>query len=101
VRAVITVAMPDQDVLRHFPEATTLAVLDAALVAVELALREEHPAIDDVPLDPEHDISSAFLTAHLILTRAVELRDLVHLYSAAIHRAVRYHFEPDPDDLIT
>jgi hypothetical protein len=43
VTAVITVAMPDQDVLRHFPEATTLAVLDAALVAVELALREEHP----------------------------------------------------------
>jgi len=101
VIAVVTVAMPDQDVLRHFPEATTLAVLDAALVAVELALREEHPTVDDVPLDPEHDISSAFLTAHLILTRAIELRDLVHIYSAAIHRSVRFHFEPDPDDLIT
>ena len=97
--AVVTVAMPDQDVLRHFPEATTLAVLDAALVAVELALREEHPTVDDVPLDPEHDISSAFLTAHLILTRAIELRDLVHIYSAAIHRSVRFHF--DTDDIIT
>ncbi len=98
---MVTVAMPDPHLLRHFPEATTLAVLDAALVAAELALREEHPAIDDVPLDPEHDISPALLTAHMILTRTMELRHLVHLYSAAARRSVRYHCEPDPDDLIT
>jgi hypothetical protein len=98
---MITITMPDPRVLRHFPEATNLAVLDAALVAVELALREEHPTIDQVPLDSEHDISSAFLAAHLILTRTIELRDLLHLYAAAVQRSVRYHFEPDPDDFIT
>ena len=95
--------MPDQRVLRHFPEATILAVLDAALLAAELGLREEHPRLDEPPL-PEHDISSIFLTAHLMLARVIELRDLLHLYSAAVHRSVRYRFEPDPcdaDDVIT
>jgi len=92
---MITVAMPDPRLLRHFPEAPTLAVLDAALVAAELALREEHPTVDDVPFDPEHDVPASLVTAHLILTRTIELRDLLHLYSAAVRRAVRFHFDPD------
>jgi hypothetical protein len=80
--------MPDQGVLHHFPEAALLAVLDAALAAVELALRAEHPTVDDLPFDPDHEIVPSLLTAHLILSRAVELRQLVHLYSAAVRRAV-------------
>lgn len=81
--------MPDQGVLRHFPEAALLAVLDAALAAVELAIRAEHPTVDDLPFDPDHEIVPSLLTAHLILSRAVELRQLIHLYSPAVRRAVR------------
>ena len=80
--------MPDQGVLHHFPEAALLAVLDAALAAAELAIRAEHPTVDDLPLDPDHEIVPSLLTAHLILSRTVELRDLIHLYSAAVRRAV-------------
>ena len=93
------VTMPDQQVLRYFPEAPSLAVLDAALLAVELALREEHPAIDDALLDPDHYVAPPRLTAHLILMRAIDLRGLLHLYSAAVHRHVAHHFETDFDDL--
>lgn len=92
---MISVPMPDPRWLAHFPEATVLAVLDAALVAVELALREEHPTVDDVPFDPEHDVPPSLLTAHLILTRTIELRDLLGLYSAAVRRAVGHRFDPD------
>ena len=92
---MITVPMPDPRWLPHFPEATVLAVLDAALVAAELALRKEHPTVDDVPLDPEHDVPPSLVTAHLILTRTIELRDLLGLYSAAVRRAVGHRFDPD------
>jgi hypothetical protein len=94
---VISIDMPDPRVLRYFPEAPTLAVLDAALVAVELALREEHPTVDDVPLDPEHDVPPSLVTAHLIVTRTIELRDLLHLYAAAVRRAVQLDFDIDDD----
>jgi hypothetical protein len=92
---MITIAMPDPRLLHHFPEATILAVLDATLVAAELALREEHPTVDDVPFDPEHDVPPSLVTAHLIITRTIELRELVSLYSAAVRRAVHFHFDPD------
>ena len=82
------IAIPDHGVLHHFPEAALLAVLDAALAAVELALRAEHPTVDDLLFDPEHEIAPSLLTAHLILSRAAELRDLIQLYSAAVRRAV-------------
>ena len=94
---VVTIAMPDERVLHHFPEAATLAVLDAALVAAEVALRAEHPTIDELPFDPEHDIVPSLLTAHLVLSRAVELRDLLHLYTAAVRRAVRDAPHADDD----
>ena len=90
-----TIAMPDPQLLDLFPEAAALAVLDAALAATELVLRAEHPTVDDVPFDPEHDIVPSLLTAHLILSRSAELRDLLQLYSAAVRRAV--HFQDDPD----
>jgi hypothetical protein len=90
---MITIEMPDPSLLRHYPEAPTLAVLDAARVAAELALREEHPTADDLPFDPDHDVPPSLVTAHLIITRAVELRDLLHLYSAAIRRAVPTHLD--------
>jgi hypothetical protein len=80
--------MPEQGVLHHFPEAALLAVLDAALAAVELAIRAEHPTVDDLPLEPDHEIVPSLLTAHLILSRAVELRQLIRLYSAAVRRAL-------------
>lgn len=86
--------MPDPGLLRHFPEATLLAVLDAALLATELALREEHPTADELPLDPQHDVPASLVTAHLILTRAVELRDLLALYDAAVKRALAWRFDP-------
>jgi hypothetical protein len=92
---MITVDMSDPRILRHFPEATTLAVLDAALVAVELALREEHPTVDDLPFDQEHDVPPSLVTAHLIVTRTIELRDLLHLYAAAVRHAVELDFDVD------
>lgn len=82
-------ALSDERLRHHFPEAATLAVLDAALIAAEQVLRSEHPTLDDVPFDPEHDVDPALLIAHLILRHADELRDLLHLYAAAVHRAVR------------
>lgn len=95
---VITIAMPDERVLHQFPEAASLAVLDAALVAAEAALRAEHPTVDDLPFDPDHDVVPSLLTAHLVLSRAAELRDLLHLYAAAVRRAVRVEVAPDDDD---
>jgi len=92
---MVTIPLPDPAVLHHFPEAATLALLDAALATVEMTLRAEHPAVDDVPLDPEHDVVPSLLTAHLIVTRCSELRSLLDLYAAALRR--RVHFERDDD----
>ncbi|MCC6215313.1 MAG: hypothetical protein IT376_10615 [Polyangiaceae bacterium] len=96
---MITVTMPDERVLHHFPEAATLAVLDAALAAAESALRAEHPTVDDLPFDPDHDVASSLLTANLVLSRVAELCDLLHLYSAAVRRAVRGGCAPHDDGL--
>jgi hypothetical protein len=85
---VVRIAIPDERILHHFPEAATLAVLEAALAAAETALRAEHPTVDDIPFDSQHDIVPSLLTAHLVLSRAAELRDLLHLYAAAVRRAV-------------
>lgn len=79
---------PHQHWLHHFPEATTLAVLDAALAATELAINEQHPAIESLLLDPNIELPPTLLTAHLLLARVSELRDLLHLYSAAVRRAI-------------
>lgn len=91
--ALLTVTMPDERLLHRFPEAATLAVLEAALAAAETTLRAEHPTVDDLPFDPEHDVVPSLLTAYLILSRASELRDLLHLYNAAVRRA-----EPHDED---
>jgi hypothetical protein len=85
---VITIEMLDERVLQHFPEAAVLVVLDAALAATELALRVEHPAVDDLPFDASHEIAPSLLTAHLVLSRSAELRHLLQLYSAAVLRAI-------------
>lgn len=92
---MVTIPLPDPAVLHRFPEAATLALLDAALAAVEITLRAEHPTVDDVPLDPRHDIAPSLLTAHLIVSRCAELRSLLDLYAAALRRCV--HFELDDD----
>jgi hypothetical protein len=95
---MVTIPLPDPAVLHHFPEAATLALLDAALAAVELALRSEHPAVDDIPLDPDHDIVPSLLVAHLLVSRCSELRSLLDLYAAALRRCVHLeNFEPDDD----
>jgi hypothetical protein len=94
---MLTIPLPDPAVLHHFPEAATLALLDAALAAAEMTLRAEHPAVDDVPLDPDHDVVPSLLTAHLIVSRCSELRSLLDLYAAALRRCVR--FERDDVDL--
>lgn len=92
---VITITVPDERTLHRFPEAAMLSVLEVALAAVETALRSEHPTVDYVPYDPDHDIVPSLLTAHLILARASELRDLLQLYTAAVRRAVRVDFDTD------
>ena len=61
---MVTIPLPHPSVLHHFPEAATLAILDAALAAVEMTLRAEHPAVDDVPLDPEHDVVPSYPSQH-------------------------------------
>lgn len=94
---MVTIPLPDPTVLHHFPEAATLALLDAALAAVEMTLRAEHPAIDDVPLDPDHDIVPSLLTAHLIVSRCSELHSLLDLYAAALRRCVRFERDDDLD----
>ena len=88
--------LADERLLRRFPEAATLAVLDAALVATAAALRVEHPTLDDVPFDPEYELAPSLLIASLILARADELRDLLQLYSAAVQRPVLP--APNPHD---
>ncbi len=95
----ITLQIPDERLLHHFPEAACLAVLDAALAAVQGVLRAEHPTVDDLPFDPEHDIVPSLLTARLILSRAGELRELLRLYSAAVARTVNDTFDIDDDDV--
>jgi hypothetical protein len=92
---MVTIPLPDPIVLHQFPEAATLALLDAALAAVEMALRAEHPAVDDVPFDPRHDIVPSLLTAHLIVSRCSELRSLLDLYAAALRRCVRFEHGDD------
>jgi hypothetical protein len=87
--------MPERGLLHHFPEAALLAVLDAALAAVELAIRAEHPTVDDLPLDLDHEIVPSLLTARLVLSRTGELRDLIHLYAAVVRRAVGVCHDPD------
>ena len=94
---MVNIPLPEPIVLHHFPEAATLALLDAALAAVELTLRAEHPTVDDVPLDHRHDIAPSLLTAHLIVSRCSELHSLLELYAAALHRCV--HFEHDDDSV--
>jgi hypothetical protein len=94
---MVNIPLPEPTVLHHFPEAATLALLDAALAAVEMTLRAEHPAVDDVPFDHEHDVVPSLLTAHLIVSRCSELRSLLDLYAATLRRCVR--FESDDADL--
>jgi hypothetical protein len=95
---VTLIPLPDSRVLHHFPEAATLALLDAALATAELSLRSEHPTLDDLPLDPNHDIVPTLLAAHLIVSRCAELRSLLYLYAAALRRCVDFtpDLEPDP-----
>jgi hypothetical protein len=92
---MVTIPLPHPSVLHHFPEAATLALLDAALAAVEMTLRAEHPAVDDVPLDPDHDVVPSLLTAHLIVSRCSELRSLLELYAVALRRCVRFEHDDD------
>lgn len=96
---MIALPMPDERLLRHFPEATTLALLDAALAATQLALGEEHPAAEALLFDFCDDVPPTLLTAHLLLTRTSELRHLLHLYSAAVRRAIGpLQLDDDEDD---
>ena len=95
---LITIEMLDERALHHFPEAAVLVVLDAALAATELALRVEHPAVDDLPFDAQQEIAPSLLTAHLVLTRSAELRHLLQLYSAAVLRAIGEEQPRDPED---
>jgi len=95
---MIDLCMPDPRLLQHFPETTTLAVLDAALAATQLTLGAEYPAIEELLFDPSHEPSPTLLTAHLLMARTSELRDMLRLYSAAVHRAIGpLDFDPHDD----
>jgi hypothetical protein len=43
-------------------------------------------------------VPASLLTAHLIVSRATELRELLHLHSAAVLRAVEFEFDSSPAD---
>jgi hypothetical protein len=75
--------MPDERLLRHFPEATTLAVLDAALAATELDLGEEHPAA----------VTTAFFTAagHRRLEPGVGVADDCQIGRPRLGVQLRHH----------
>ena len=90
--------MPAPHFLQYCPEALSLAILEAALVAVELALREEHPTLDDAPFNQQDLVPPSLLTAHLIVSRAIELRELLSLHSAAVLRSIEFEFDSGPDD---
>ena len=92
---MIPIDMPSDRLLHYLPELPSLLALNAALAAAECSLRAEHPTIDELPFDPQHDIVPSLLTAYLILARATELRELIHLYDASARRAVG--FGPDFD----
>lgn len=91
------IPIPDHRLLSHFPEATALTVLDAALAATELALGEEHPAVEHVLCDPLSEPPPTLLLAHLVLSRTSELRHLLRLYSAAVRRAIGPLDDDDED----
>lgn len=96
---MIGLRMPEPHLLHRFPESTTLAVLDAALAATQLTLGAEYPAIEDLIFDPSREVPPTLLTAHLLMARTSELRDMLRLYSAAVHRAIGpLHSDDDHDD---
>lgn len=98
MKRLLRISLPHERTLQHFPESTVLCVLDAALAAAELTLLTEHPGALDLPFDPDHDVVPSLLTAHLVLSRARELRHLLELYSAACHRAVAWDDDADDDE---
>ena len=91
------ISMPEPHLLHHFPEASTLVVLEAALAATELALAQEHPAAEELLFDSDQEPPPTLLIGHLLLTRTSELRQLLHLYTAAVLRVIGPP-EHDSDD---
>ena len=76
-----------------------LSVLDAALAATELALGQEHPAAECLLRAWYQEPPPTLLISHLLRTRTTELRELLHLYTAAAHRALGPpDSDPDEDD---
>jgi len=89
--------LPDARLSYHFPEASLLATLDAALAATDLALGEEHPAAEALLLEPNAEPPATLLEAYLLRLRIGELRGLLHLYRAAVCRAIG-PLDSDQDD---
>lgn len=90
---MIRIELPESAELRCAQEGGVLALLDAALVVAEQALRAEHPAIDPgFPLDAS-ELPSDTITAILLIRRMYDLRRLLSLYAAAARNP------PDYEDL--
>lgn len=89
--------MPDERTLEQLPEAALICLLDTTLSAVEMALRAEHPPVEQLPFDPTHEIVPSLLLAHLIISHAQQLRQSLRLYDAAVRRAVGWQREAVED----
>lgn len=75
--------LPEAADLRRAQDAGVLALLDAALLVAEQALRAEHPALDPgFPLAAP-ELPSDTITAILLIRRMSDLRCLLGLYAAA------------------
>jgi hypothetical protein len=83
---VIALHLPESSDLSVAQQRGVLALLDAALVVADQALRVEHPALqvalDPIFPEPSADVMAAFFLVH----RIRDLRSLLVLYGAAVHR---------------
>jgi hypothetical protein len=83
---MIAVPLPESSDLRVARQRGVLALLDAALLVADQALRVEHPdfqtALNPAVPDPPPDVTAAFFLVH----RIRDLRSLLLVYGAAVRR---------------
>jgi hypothetical protein len=87
-----TLELPDAIELRTAPELGPLALLDTALAFASHSLEHEHAELATVFHCAEINRAPEVLVASLLQQRFRELRGLLRMYVAAVHRC-------DPNDL--
>ena len=81
--------------LHHLLVAPEMIVVDATLallVALDRALRVEHPSLDD---QPDHDDPPARSRARLALRHASRLQRALRAYRTLVRRSLRQHLHDD------